>query len=153
MQGHLVKPERIRIVYIAGNDSKIVTEVINFLNNLGIKSVSGKRSTTGIASDWHTLADLYNQNMQALLKCDLLIALLDGNISEIADICVEMGLGYAYGIPVLGLCTSSELRASPMLVGMCRGDDQLAYDVAELKELVLEQIAITNSALENASDR
>lgn len=151
MQGYLVKPERIRIVYIAGGDNKIVTEVINFLHDLGIKSVSGKRNRTGIAADWHTLANLYNQNMQALLKCDLYLALLDGNISEIADVCVEMGLAYAHGIPVLGLCASSELRASPMLVGMCRGDDQLAYDVAELKELILEQIEVTNSASENAS--
>ncbi len=58
-----------------------------------------------------------------------------------------MGLAYANGIPVVGLCTSPELRASPMVVGMCRGDDRLAYSVEGLRESVSEHIELTNAAL------
>jgi len=147
MQGYLVKPKPVRTVYVAGSDTATATRVIEFLRDLGLEPVSGQRNRAGTATGWRILADLYNHNLQALLKSDLCLALLDGSLTDIADVCVEMGLAYANGIPVLGLCTSPELRASRMVVGMCRGDEQLAYSVEGLRDLVSEHIELTDAAL------
>ena len=148
MQGYLVRPKSVRTVYVAGGDIATITRVIEFLRDLGLRPVSGKRNQAGVSADWRALAELCNHNLQALFKCDLCLALLDGNPTDVADVCVEMGLAYANDIPVLGLCTFPELRTSPMVVGMCRGDDQMAYSIEGLRDLVSEHIELTDAALE-----
>jgi nucleoside 2-deoxyribosyltransferase len=146
MQGYLVEPQPVNQVYVAGGDTATITHTVELLRKLNLKPVLAGRNKDGVAIGWHTLADLYNHNLKALMECELLLALLDGNPTDNADTCVEMGLAYANGVPVLGLCTSPELRTSPMVVGMCRGDDQLAGSIEELKELVKEHIEMVSGS-------
>lgn len=148
MQGYLVKPKPVRKVYVAGSDLDTVVRAVDFLDDLDLTLILARRNQEGVTAHWRVLAELYNQNLSALLECDLCLAILDGDLTETADVCVEMGLAYANNIPVIGLCKSQELRASPMLVGMCRGDDHLAYTVEELKALVREHIKLTDAELE-----
>jgi nucleoside 2-deoxyribosyltransferase len=148
MQGYLVKPRPVRKVYVAGGDPDTVARAVDLLGELGLTLILAQRKQDGEATHWRALAELYNQNLSALLECDLCVAILNGDLRETADVCVEIGLAYANNIPVLGLCKSQELRASPMLVGMCRGDDHLAYTVEGLKALVIEHIKLTSAALE-----
>ncbi len=143
-QGYLIKPKPGRAVYVTGGKEQTNSLITDFLQQIGLEPVLARRNDGGVSADWRTLAKLYNDNLQALAQSDLCLALLDGAMTDIADVCVEMGLAYANGIPILGLCSLDELRASPMVVGMCRGDEQLAYDANGLIELVKEHIEMVS---------
>lgn len=142
MTGYLIKPEVIKTVYIAKGDDSSIHAVSSWLNNLGLKTILSKRNKLANV-DWRFLAEQYNHNIQSLLECELFLALLDDNLTSLADTCVEMGLAYANGIPILGLCSSQELRASPMINGMCRSDEQLAYTLEELFDMIQEYVEIS----------
>lgn len=147
MQSGIIEPKPVHMIYVTGGNSISVSQVIKFLDDLRLKVMIAKRNQAGSDSDWRKLGELYNKNLQAVLKSDLCLALLEGNLTDIADVCVEMGLAYANDIPVLALCTSKELRSSPMVLGMCAGDDQMANSVEELQDLINEHIELTNAAL------
>lgn len=149
MQGHIIKPKPLSKVYISSSNSDKASHIAELLNELDLKPILGQRNEAGSAAGWRVLADIYNQNLQKIRESDLFLAILDDNSTDKADVCVEMGLAYASQIPVLGLITSAELRASPMVIGMCRGDDQVAYSIEGLMHLVKEHIKITNAALES----
>lgn len=139
-QGYLIKPKPVRAVYITGGKEQTNSLITEFLQQIGLEPVLARRNDASVSADWRTLAKLYNDNLQALAQSDLCLALLDGTLTDVADVCVEMGLAFSNGIPILGLCSSDELRACPMVMGMCRGDEQLAYDANGLIELVKEHI-------------
>ena len=148
MQGYLVRPRSVDRVYIAGSDASIVKTPSQFLLDMNLQSVSGQLNKVGIETDWHDLGEIYNYNLKALLESDLCIAVLKSSLTDIADICVEIGLAYANSIPILAFCTSPELRASPMVIGMCGGDEQIAYSIEELRESVEEHIDLVDAALQ-----
>ena len=141
MNGYLIKPDVIQKVYVAGGNDDLVSAISMWLDNFGLKAVFSQRNRL-MDADWRVLADQYNHNTQVLSECELFLALLDDSLASIADSCVEMGLAFANGIPILGLCVSSELRTSLMINGICRGDEQLAYSLEELFDLIQEYVEI-----------
>lgn len=91
---------------------------------------------------------IFGADVEGLTGCQLVIALLDGQDID-SGTCVELGIAYTRGIPVLGV-TTDEIRrvyANAMPMGVClssfgvvHGLDELAADLpAILIELAKEE--------------